>query len=285
MTGVIDVGSNSVRLAVFDGDREVFSDLSTTRLGSGLADGNKLKAKDIANTVSAISCFVKRCAQNGITPHIFGTAACREATNAKELLFKVKAETGIDVHVLSGSEEACIAYVGGSVLAENFPCLVVDIGGASTEIAIGNKKSLMFAKSHPVGAVKLFTACGENKEKAKELIDGCFSSLLKIDVKSAIAIGGSATSVAAILSGSKKYDKKITHGFAIEKAALSKLTERLFESSLIERKALSCIDEKRAEIIPFGALILESVMERLGIEKILSSEADNLFGYMKVFTE
>ena len=285
MNGIIDVGSNSVRLAVFDGDKEIYSDLSTTRLGTGLVKTENMRDEDIANTVFAISRFVKECEKRGASVDVFGTAACRQAKNAAVFLDKVKREVGVNVEVLSGDEEARIAFVGGSVVAKSFPCAVLDIGGASSEIALGTEKNILLSKSYPVGAVKAYSKCGEDKEANFSYINSVLAPLLPLNAKSFVAIGGTATSIASILSGEKEYRKSVTHGFSIKTSELKVLTDKLFEVGLSGRREISSIDEKRAEIIASGAAILTVLAEKLGAEEIIASESDNLYGYLKVFVK
>ncbi len=285
MRGIIDVGSNSVRLGIFDGDEELFCETITTRLGSGLVKNDRMNDGDIANTLLAISRFAKKCENDGIVPEAFGTAACRQAKNADEFLGKVRKECGIELNVISGEEEAKIAYIGGSVIAKKFPCAVLDIGGGSTELALGSDKGILSSVSYPIGAVKTYSACLENKQKTREYVEKMLDGVSPLKAESYIAIGGTVTSLSSILSGNPVYDKKITHGFCIKYDELCHLSDELFEMGIDRRKNLSMINNKRAEIIASGSMILRCVMEKLEIEEIISSESDNLYGYMKVFTK
>lgn len=283
MRGIIDVGSNSVRLGVFDCDYEVYSETVTTRLGSGLIKTNKMNEEDIANTVLAISRFVKICESYNVTPEAFGTAACRQAENASELLKRVRNDCGVDIRVLSGEDEAKIAFFGGCVLTNSFPCAVIDVGGASTEIAVGDEERLYFSKSYPIGAVKAYGGCLESKEETRRYVETAFEGLKKLDANTVIAIGGTATSLSSVLSGEKRYDKSVTHGFTIKRSALDALCNDLFDMGLEGRCELSMITQKRAEIIASGAMIFRVLMEKLDLQEITTSESDNLYGYTKVF--
>lgn len=286
MEAIIDVGSNSVRLNIYSGGQVIFRDLKTTRLGQGLTHDGYILYDNMLKSVVAISAFIGKAREYDAKTYIFGTAAVRGAKNSQEFLDMVEQVTGQVINVLSGEEEAKIGFIGGTNKSKIFPCGIIDIGGASTEIAVGTQENITEKISVDVGAVKAYETNKEDEKSARKYIDGFFKSVSdKNDCKKWYGIGGTCTSIASILSKSEVYDQKITDGFIIEREKLRLEVKRLFDLKESGRKKITAISKERADIIACGALILLTAMDKLNIDKIESNETDNLYGYLLTYVE
>ena len=147
---VIDIGSNSVRLLLLCGGR-ARQEMETTRLGAGTAQ-RRLQPESMARTVEAVARFCAQARAAGAERVLaFATSAVRDAVNREELLRALRARCGLEVDVLSGAEEANLAYLGA---AEGRRALVLDIGGGSTELVYG-AGAVQRAVSLQAGAVRL----------------------------------------------------------------------------------------------------------------------------------
>ncbi len=278
---IIDVGSNSVRINIFADENIIWRHLTTTRLGLGLVDGDCLTKKSIKDTVIAIQEYVKIAKESDASVHIFGTEAIRKAKNSNLLLSEVQEKTGCSIDVISGELEGEIGFIGGSKNSKENGVAVLDIGGASTEIAVMTDCGL-YSKSVKIGSVLATFKSKDDKEFAKEITNNAlkdFSQTPKIN--KLYGIGGTITAIAAILSKKPQYDINITDGFVIKREQLKDLCDTLFEMSLEKREQITCISKSRAQTIACGAQILLCVMDKFGIDKITSSESDNLYGYLK----
>lgn len=295
---IIDVGSNSIRLMILVDGKEIYAETQTTQLGKALATSGMIGGEEFARSIEVIDMFCKRARlTHAFQIHIFATEAVRKAQNGRNFALAVYSRTGEKLQILSGEKEAEIGFVG-AVGCDNTPSIVIDIGGASSEIAIGANGKVDFSQSIAIGAVKLHSCCFDDKQKTIDYIDeslrnvsnklidnhtsserfGAGENLIKTYV-----IGGTATSIATLLSGVARYDKSVTHGYIIEIEKLNLLVDKLFEMGEEGRKQLLSIKKERREIIASGAMLLLKMMQKLNISEVVASEDDNLIGYYRVF--
>lgn len=280
--GVIDVGSNSVRLMLSENGITDYKLVKTTRLAGSVINGN-IDFSMAKNTVDAFCDFVKKAKKDGADKvYAFATAAVRNAANGREFAKIIEKESGVELQILSGGEEAEIGYVGA--LDGKDGC-VVDIGGASTEIAAVSGGKKIYGKSVNVGAVSLTALCGEDRLKAEKIAQEKIEEFGNVPVGKVYGIGGTATSVASMLAKLKEYDPKITHGYVVFASKLKELKEKLYATPLEERRSIIGLQPERADIIQSGVCILFTLCRYLGIDKITVSERDNLEGFIALKTE
>ena len=282
--GVIDVGSNSVRLMIDDnGVGGLNKRVKTTRLSEGLGIEKIIKREPLVRTVNAIKEFVDIAKRENVDKlFVFATAAVRQANNRQEFIDAVKNNCDIEVEIISGEQEAKFGALGVLNGADG---IVVDVGGASTEIIVVKNSNIVYSNSFEIGAVKLKDACGQDYSKNQELLNKIFN--LEIDNRglNVYAIGGTATSISAILMGLDVYDPYKIDGSIVEYKVLKELCRRLFITSIENRKQIKGLQKERAEIISNGALILQNAMEVLGVKRLIISEKDNLEGYLSYKTQ
>lgn len=273
---IIDVGSNSVRIKIFCGRKILFKDLITSQLSEGITDG-KLAYKSIIRTFEAIDSFVNKAKSEGAKIHAFATAAVRNTSSRQQFQEEFYKRYGFELDVLSGDEEAEVGLFGA--LEENDGC-VLDIGGASTEIAVRQGKKIIYSHSLPLGAVVLTDKFEKNKDDCRKYLNDAF--LLYGDIPSSqkyVCIGGTATSLAFIKSGQKTYNSKIVHGTVLTKQFIIKLVDYFYNTDYAVIAEKTNLSLKRARVIHSGAAILLQAMETLKTNEITVSESDNLEGY------
>ena len=277
---VMDIGSNSVRLLVHDGERVMEKKVITTRLAEGMSNNFELTTEAMQRTVAALSFFCERAKSlRADKIFAFATAAVRKASNRSVFLQLVEEVCGVDVEVVSGETEARLGYVGALGGRDGG---LVDVGGASTEVTVIEGGKTVFAKSVDVGAIVVKDVCGQNETAVVEFVDKKTSEFGFVPLTEFCAIGGTATSVAAMLQELNEYMSIKVDGFVVEKDALMSLKNKLFSMSVDERKLLKGLQPQRAEIIAGGVSILLSVMEKIGLDKITVSDRDNLEGFLKL---
>ena len=275
---VIDIGSNSVRLLFVADGKVLYKSLHTTRLGEGLAHSSMLLPAAIERTAQAVATFYYKAVEDGAEQTVaFATAAVRSAENRAEFLNRVKNLCGLEIEVVSGEEEAELGILGALGKRDGG---VIDIGGASTEIVVKAGGKLVYKKSLDIGVVRLKDGYGKDVNGirvAAEQAALAFGRIPKTDLF--CGIGGTATTLAAQYLGLQTYDSARVTGTEIPVGALKELADKLSVMSVDEIAALPCMPKGRADVILGGAVLLSTLMEKLGFAVLTVSDRDNLEGY------
>jgi exopolyphosphatase/guanosine-5'-triphosphate,3'-diphosphate pyrophosphatase len=299
----VDVGSNSVRLLVLDdaGER-VLRRIVTTRLAQGVDRTGHLADAAIARTVGAIADLRDVWVEAGVSTdarhvRIAATSAVRDASDRDRFLAAVLAEVGVSVDVISGEEEARLGFTGasGAVPSED-PCLVIDVGGGSTEMVVGRDGGVLASVSTQLGCVRLTerdlhsdppTTAERDAARAtaEAVLAGGLASIARdlaphgiglADVRTVVAVAGTATTLAALALDLDDYVESRIHGTVVDAATLDALTERLVAMTVAERAALGPVQPGRGEVLHGGAVVLSAALRLLGRPALVVSEADSL---------
>lgn len=294
---VIDIGSNSVRLLVANCSKDkitpICKRLQTTRLGSSSED-RILDSLAIKKTVRAVFDFKQESKRYKCKKiYVVATSAVREARNKDYFKNKIKENTGLEVMVLSGKDEANLSYLGAKKgLDVKGNTLVIDIGGGSTELSIGNEE-IVWAKSFPIGAVRLTQSyLKSDPPKSKELretdklFNEVFSEFLsnkdifKTKKVSAIGVGGTITSLAAMIQELPTYDSSKIHNYVIRYFQIEEVLKKLLSLKKEDIKKLPGLSPERADIIVAGVFIIFNIMKTLDLEQTVVSESDLMEGFL-----
>lgn len=275
---VIDIGSNSVRLMFVANGKVLYKRLNTTRLGDGLAQTGVLKTEAIVRSANAVTSFFAQAKNEGAEEvFAFATAAVRSAKNGQDFVQAVKNGCGLQIEVLSGETEAEIGLLG-ALGAENGA--VIDVGGASTELVMQSSGKIVYKKSVNVGVVRLKDACGNEKAL---LENRCKQEVVQFlnapKISNVYAIGGTATTLAALALGLQQYSSKKVTGSALSLQTMQRLVDELSKKSVEEIAAMPCVSQGRADVLTGGAIWLLTVMQALSLDKLTVSDRDNLEGY------
>lgn len=276
----IDIGSNSVRLMMWADGKTLYKTLNTTRLGEGLVSTGAMTQSAIARTAVAVRDFAARAKEEGAERvFAFATAAVRSATNRADFLKAVREEAGIEVDVISGEEEARIGILGALGCGDGG---IIDVGGASTEITLQRSGARLYSHSANVGTVRLYDACGRDKAALSRYISGAIAEYGSVPAQglTMYAIGGTATTMAAVALGLEKYDPSKTDGAQITLEQAGRMADMLLSLPVDEVKKVKGMEPRRADVIGGGCLLMCSIMSMLGADKIVVSEKDNLEGYV-----
>lgn len=274
---LIDVGSNSVRLALMADGKTLYKTLATTRLGEGLSFSGKMLPEAIERTASAVSAFKARAVNDGADRlYVFATAAVRSASNKSDFLSRVEKD-GISVDVISGEQEAEIGLLGALKGGDGG---IIDVGGASTEVSIKSGGKLLYSKSVNIGTVRLFDLAGRDRGKLEKVIAEKLEAYGDFDASKhkMFTIGGTASRLASVIHGLREYRPEITDGTQVTVSELEEYADKLLTMPVEEIRATT-ICTNSADIVGGGCLLMYSVMKHFGIEKITVSESDNLEGY------
>lgn len=283
----IDIGTNSTRFLVAEVEKNhlfvIKSGLITTRLGQGINEG-KLLLKAMERTVATIETFLQEIQPyNPLRTILAATSAVRDAANKDEFLQMVYARTGLEVKVYSGEREAAASYLGvlnGLPGVDQNSTVVLDVGGGSTEFIWQDKQGIHYV-SLPLGAVRV-TEGSYSEERIKEIMDATLGRVKdqQKDKFSLVAVGGTATTLAAMSLGLSPYQPELVHGSFLSAAEINRLLTLLLETSLEDRKKIIGLQPQRADIIPAGVTIINNVVKALGLAGLTVSESDILQGLL-----
>ena len=275
----IDIGSNSVRLALVSDGKTLYKRIRTTRLGEGLSFSGSMKDEAIERTALAVADFVN-CAKAEKTDKLyaFATAAVRSASNKAQFLARVKELCGLEIDVISGETEAKIGILGA---LGNSDGGIIDVGGASTEVTFRAGGRTVYSKSVNVGTVRLFDLAARNKQKLLRIISEKIEEYGEFSAENVNmrAIGGTATRLAAIKHNLLQYTPEVTDGTNFTVGELEKYADGLL-STPVEIIRANTICSASAEVIGGGCLLLAEIMKKLKIKSLTVSERDNLEGYI-----
>ena len=290
---VIGIGSNSVRSLLADVSgadfQRLWRDREGTRLFAGLDGAGNLNRDAMDKTVSAVRRMASEVRQKGAEElAIFATSAARDAANGQEFMEEVKQEAGVPLRIISGEEEAELSFLGASAALPAERCGMIDIGGGSTEIAIGTRAGIECAFSCQMGAVRLYRRLRlEHPDDMKpvevaaaEILDEHLRSFRELELPKAwVGTGGTFTTLAAMALEQPWTDRTHVHGTSITSTEIRDIGEKLAGMKVEERIKLPGLQPSRADIVVHGICILLGVMERLGMNRITVSEWGNLDGY------
>ena len=276
MIAVIDIGSNSVRLMLWADGKTILKRLLTTRLGAGIQN-RCLSHESMTRSAEAVSFFYHEAIKAGAQEvYAFATAAVRLAQNKEEFLRLVKEACGLCVDVVSGKQEASLAALGALGAEDG---IVIDIGGASSEVICVKGRRQVYAHSFPVGAVTLRERCCDDQGKTELYLKEMFMTLPKLEGK-VFGVGGTATALACLLLKLQEYDAQRVQNCFLTAEELVALKDKLFSLTVEERKALVGMEEARADVIAGGTAILAEIVNKIGAAGIAASDRDNLEGYL-----
>lgn len=278
--GIIDIGSNSVRLALTADGKTLYKRIETTRLGEGLSFSGRLSDEAILRTAKAVDAFKKVAVSDEAEEvYVFATAAVRSASNGSDFVRFAKERYGIDVDVISGETEANIGLLGA---LGNGDGGIVDLGGASCEVTVRKGGKILYSKSVDIGAVRILDMCGRDKQRIENYISEKLPLYGNFDASAfnMYAISGTATTLAAIKHELIEFDPRITHGTKISTEEIGTLSERLLSLPVEEVKKIAGVAVWRADIIGGASIFLYRLLQYLHIKEVTVSENDNLEGYL-----
>lgn len=290
----IDVGTNSFHLIVvktketggfeiIDREREVI------RLGEGSSGNIKfIKPEVFGRAIATLKRFKGIADSHNAVVRAVATSAVRESYNKNEFIQTVLEETGIEIEVISGYEEARLIYLGTmkAVPIYNKKALVIDIGGGSTELLIGYKGEKKFSISLKIGAVRLtekffpdYIVTDSRIKECKKWIEvelvQAVSVISKLGFSICVGSSGTIMSTGLIIQAMRKGNSAqgtILNNFEFTRKELEKVKEEILGRKTFEkRKKISGLDEKRADIAPAGIIILSTIFQLLNLNTLTIS--------------
>ncbi|MFC4554048.1 Ppx/GppA phosphatase family protein [Georgenia faecalis] len=304
--GAIDCGTNSIRLLIADVGasgrlREVVREMEVVRLGQGVDARGMLDPDALARTLDATTRYARECRAHDVEAIRFvATSATRDAANRGAFVDGVRAILGVEPEVISGQEEAALSFAGaaGALGGQHpGPHLVVDIGGGSTELVLGEGVPSA-ATSMDVGSVRLTERHlrtdppTERQVKAaradvRAALDAAARLVPLRRARTLIGVAGSITTTTALALGLPAYDRTRIDGAVVGVEDTLRACEQLVRAPRAERAAMGFMHPGRVDVIAAGALVWSEVIERVRREvaaaggeltTVVTSEHDILDG-------
>jgi exopolyphosphatase/guanosine-5'-triphosphate,3'-diphosphate pyrophosphatase len=273
IVAAIDQGTNTTRLVVGDVHDGLLDELHResriTRLGEGVDARGKLLPAPIARVRNVLSDYRRTAESLGAERTLLvATSAVRDAENGEAFLGEIEWSYGFVTRLLTGAEEAELTRRGVGELGS--ATLLVDIGGGSTELVLGD-----FHTSLPVGSVRFTERHGDS---AAASIDAARGLLPRLEPEDAVGVAATITSLAALDLGLEDYDRERVHGHVLTRDGAYAQLERLAALPLEERRRVPALEPERAPVIVAGAAILVAILDTYGLGAIRVSERDILDG-------
>ncbi|HYG94779.1 MAG TPA: Ppx/GppA phosphatase family protein [Nocardioides sp.] len=300
VVAAIDCGTNTIKLLVGDlpgGIDDATRESRMVRLGQGVDATGRLASDALERAFAAIDEYAQVIRARGAERVRFcATSATRDAENSTDFTTGVRERLGVDPEVLAGHEEARLAFAGavrglagteaGAALRD--PVLVVDIGGGSTELILGEVGSGPLSEhSMDIGSVRLHERHLGGDPATPEQVTACVADIdVALDAcpvdpaaaASVVGIAGTITTVAAGVIGLSSYDRELIHGRVLPADDVHRQVDELVGLTVEQRKALGYVHPGRADVIDAGALILSRVLRRTAVPAMTVAETDILDG-------
>jgi exopolyphosphatase/guanosine-5'-triphosphate,3'-diphosphate pyrophosphatase len=291
----IDIGTNTTRLIVAEVSGSSLEELerqtTITRLGEGVDKSGVLSPEGIERVHEAIAGYIETADElRAVRVLAIATSAVRDASNGDEFMRGLESRFGLAVRLLSGNEEALLAFRGATYGRTLEDCvLVVDIGGGSTELVLGDASGPSFHVSLDVGAVRLTERYLHSDPPTPAELEHCGQAVRELLVdrvpleilqtpRSAIGNAGTITTLAALDQDLPAYDRDLVHGYSIGRHAVHEQLARLASLPLSERRQVPALEPDRAPVVVAGTVVCRELLDAFSLESIEASELDILDG-------
>lgn len=284
----IDIGSNSLLLLVLDDQGATLHDEArVVGLGRGLGDRGLFRTDRMEEALSVLADYAARAATLGVPAdqvRVAATSASRRALNAATFFERVKQRSGLSVRVIEGEEEARLTWLGArkGLSLPDGAVAVVDLGGGSTEVVVGERDHIALRTSLEIGTVRLteqFLDGGRGRIDPRALARLRAHVNAVVDTvhwptvpRAMVAVAGTATTLAAMEQGLSTYDGARVHGFRLSRNALRRWIDRLLEADADERRRLAAVSPERADTLLAGACVLDTVASAARRDSLLISD-------------
>lgn len=270
--GVVDIGSNSVRLVVYEGavrsPTPLFNEKVHCGLGRSVATTNRLGADSIERALAALARFhtIARILRVKNLRAI-ATAAVRDAVDGQEFIIRGEQALGVPIQVLSGEREAELAAAGVEMGFRHPSGIAGDLGGGSLELVHVGIMPRSGAVTLPLGGLRLIDVSQGRIDKALDLTDSSLASvpwLAQGDVPMLYAVGGTWRSLAKLHMDATNYPLRVMHGYKLDTKEVIDFCEMVRRSKrLSDIRGGAEISKARREVLPFGAVVMERLLKRL----------------------
>ncbi len=269
---VVDIGSNSIRLVVYDRQHRaavtLFNEKVLCGLGRGIAKTNRLNPEGVKLARENLVRFTRLAKAMGVARiDLLATAAVREAEDGAAFKDEIEALTGRSIRVLNGLEEGRLSALGVIAGFPGADGLMGDLGGGSLELVEVSGGQPGHSVTLPLGPFKLMETCGTNGDEIAREVDKRLGEVEWLaDAEGAgtfFAVGGAWRNLARIDIEQRRYPLHVVHGYAMSRAEVQKMAAVMGRQSKRSLARIKGITKARLEILPVAAIVLSRVVDRL----------------------
>jgi exopolyphosphatase/guanosine-5'-triphosphate,3'-diphosphate pyrophosphatase len=273
---IVDIGSNSVRLVVYEGESRtaatVQNEKSICGIGRDMVSTGRLHAEGCAEALEALARF--RLIADGLgvpTREAVATAAARDASNGAEFIAKAEKAWGSPIRILAGEDEARTAADGVIAGIPEADGLAADLGGGSLDMVGVKAGRTGRAHTLPFGPLRLMDQSKGDPDKARDIVDKGLKSLPDLEAASLYAVGGIWRSFARVDMEEQNYPLHVLQHYVIPRGRALRLCKLLAGLSKDSIRKIKVVSKRRAESLPYGAVVLERLIEAAGIRDVVIS--------------
>ena len=278
LRAVVDIGSNSVRLVVYDGPIRapiaIFNEKALCGLGRERAEDGRLDPTAVADAIATLKRFKHvLSAFDDPATHVIATAGVREASDGDAFMQAV-GELGFNAKVISGAEEAALAALGVVSFEPRATGIAGDMGGGSLELIALNNGDIVEGLSLPVGPLNVLRACGEDRDKASDFIEEQLDGapiLKDSEFSTLYSVGGAWRAVARIHMRLRSYPLSVLHHYELSSVQAIAICDLISKQSRRSLEEIPGIPRRRLDTLPYAAMVLRSVLRRTGVRKVVVS--------------
>jgi exopolyphosphatase/guanosine-5'-triphosphate,3'-diphosphate pyrophosphatase len=276
---VVDIGSNSVRLVIYEGNSRsltvLFNEKVLSGLGKGLTQTKRLDERSIASALAALTRFRALAAQAGVSEvYPIATAAAREAVNGPDFIAAAEAAIGCPIHILSGADEARYAAEGVVAGFHAPDGIAGDLGGGSLELVDVSKGEIRDGLTLPLGGLRLQDMSGNDIAKARKIADkeiaGCALAGAG-EGRPFFAVGGTWRNLAKLHMEQARYPLHVMHGYEIPIEGATEFLEAVAKGDPDTLPGIAAVSRSRRALLAYGAVTLQSVIRYVKPSSIVLS--------------
>lgn len=265
---VVDIGSNSVRLVVYDAPTRLpipmYNEKSQCALGKGMGESGMLNPQGVECALKSISRFYGLAHAMGVEAlDMVATAAVRDAKDGPEFAARVKEMLGHEIQILSGEDEAKYAALGLLMGMPKADGVIGDLGGGSLDIIGLDQGQFGKSATFALGHLRLSEASGGDPKKARSIVDKAMDELdwlKKAKGRTLYAAGGSWRSIARVLIAQTNHPLQVVDNFAIDADSAKKILRLISSAGRSSLKKIAGVPKKRMDTLPFAAAALEGML-------------------------
>lgn len=283
---IIDIGSNSIKLLVGEGDgtvRTIAEKSEVARLGEGLWKSGVLSAAAMERSAEVVARFARQARENGAEKIVsVGTMALRSAGNSGDFVKMVRELCGVEVQIIPGEEEARLSYLAvlSGLSIPDGDMVIFDTGGGSTEFIFGKGTELTKRFSVNLGAIRITerffhddpVKVGSVAEALQEI--GAEFAAAGVEGKPLrlVGLGGTVTTMGAVKHKMVKYQPEVIQGSTLTRDDIAQQIKAYSQRTIQQRCELPGMQPKRADVILAGACILQVIIDRFGVDALTISD-------------